>query len=68
MLIPKGRKKVNMELQQANVVKTDLLHEEIFSPAMSEKSDKVKEQEKTLKVLKNKKDFDRLLESLSDCV
>ncbi len=57
-----------MELQQANVVKTDLLHEEIFSPAISEKSEKVIEQEKTLKVLKNKKDFDRLLESLSDCV
>ena len=57
-----------MELQQANVVKKDVLHEEIFSPALSEKSDKVKEQEKNLKVLKSKKEFSRLLESVSDCV
>lgn len=57
-----------MKLQQANVVKTDVLHEEIFVPSLAEKSDKVKEQEKDLKVLNNKKDFSRFLESVSDCV
>lgn len=62
-----------MELQQANVVKTDVLHEEIFVPSLTEKSDKVKEQEKNLKSLKDKQlkdkqDFGRFLESVSDCV
>lgn len=57
-----------MKLQQANVVKTDVLHEEIFVPSLAEKSDKVKEQEENLKVLKSKKEFSRFLESVSDCV
>ncbi len=57
-----------MEHQQANVVKKDILHEEIFAPSLTEKSDKVKEQEKNLKVLKSQKDFGRVLESVSDCV
>ena len=57
-----------MELQQASVVKADVLHEEIFVPSLTEKSDKVKEQEKHLQTLNSKKDFSRFLESVSDCV
>jgi|GEM_PF-2598270 dynactin complex subunit len=62
-----------MELQQANVAKTNVLHEEIFVPSLAEKSGKAKEQEKNLKTLKgkqlkDKQDFDRFLESVSDCV
>ena len=58
----------DMELQLTQATNNDFLHNEIFVPTLLEKSDKVKEQEKTLKTLQTQKSFSRYLEAYGDCV
>lgn len=49
------------------VVKSELI-DEIYEPALSEKSDKAKVQEASILSLKKQNDFNRAIEAFSDCV
>lgn len=57
---------------RVNLTKTELhsnaLVEEIYAPALSQKSDKVKVQEANILKLKRSTDLRRILEANSDCV
>lgn len=57
---------------RVNLSKTELqsnaLVEEIYTPALSQKSDKVKVQEANILKLKRSTDLRRILEANSDCV
>lgn len=57
---------------RVNLSKTELqsnaLVEEIYAPALSQKSDKVKVQEANILKLKRSTDLRRILEANSDCV
>lgn len=49
------------------VVEAELI-DEIYEPALNQKSDKLKVQEASILSLKKQKDFNRTLEAFSDCV
>lgn len=49
------------------VVEAELI-DEIYEPALNQKSDKIKVQEASILSLKKQKDFNRTLEAFSDCV
>lgn len=49
------------------VAKPELI-DDIYEPALSQKSDKVKVQEASILSLKKQKDFNRTIEAFSDCV
>jgi hypothetical protein len=54
--------------ERVQVQKHDALLDEIYAPALAEKSDKVKQQEADILVLQRNKNLNRFLEASCDCV
>ena len=57
-----------MQVSERVTVESNALVNEIYAPAITEKSDKVKEQEATILVLNRNKSLSRFLEASCDCV
>ena len=62
-----SQKETMMQVERVNLNKDELL-DEIYAPALAEKSDKVKEQEASILVLQRNKNLTRFLEASCDCV
>lgn len=57
-----------MQVSERVTVESNALVNEIYAPSITEKSDKVKEQEATILVLNRNKSLSRFLEASCDCV
>lgn len=56
-----------MQVERVKLSNHELL-DEIYAPALAEKSDKSKEQEADILLLQRNKNFNRFLEASCDCV
>lgn len=57
-----------MQVSESVQVESNALLNEIYAPSITEKSDKVKEQEASVLVLNRNKNLSRFLEASCDCV